>query len=137
MFVITLSADENLMTVSQALQLQVFKIHFPPRALRDESTNSWTTIIFIEGLARNIRRTLSVSIRNACFYWIIPQVVSQSFPRKASLKFQRQKLRRLYLVSSETLRKRNHFQKNFRARNDHLIELDHVNVRKRLQKKSS
>jgi hypothetical protein len=35
------------------------------------------------------------------------------------------------------LRKRNHFQKKFRARNDQLIELDHVNVRKRLQKKSS
>ncbi|HEX9629851.1 MAG TPA: hypothetical protein VF961_07520, partial [Pyrinomonadaceae bacterium] len=31
----------------------------PPSVIRSKSTNSWTTIAFIEGLARNIRRTLS------------------------------------------------------------------------------
>ena len=102
-----------------------------------KSTNSWTTITFIEGLACNIRRTLSISIGNACFYWIISNFVAHIFCATQVSKFYLQKRETLYLVSSETLRKRNHFQKNFRARNDHLRELDHVKVRKRLQKKSS
>ncbi len=51
---------------------------------RDKSTNSWTTIAFIEGLACDIRRTLSVSIRNACFYWIISSIVAYTFSRETS-----------------------------------------------------
>jgi hypothetical protein len=52
----------------------------------DKSTNSWTTIAFIEGLACDIRRTLSVSIRNACFYWIISKLIAQSFSRNPAFE---------------------------------------------------
>jgi hypothetical protein len=76
-------------------------------------------------------------IGNTAFCWIISPVVVQSFSGSHLAKLQRHKIKTLYLVSSETLRKRNHFQKYFRARIDRLNELDHVNVRKRLQKKSS
>ena len=50
-----------------------------------KSTNSWTTITFTEGFARNIRRTVSIAIRNACFYWIILQMRVPIFWRKSSL----------------------------------------------------
>jgi len=91
----------------------------------------------MEGFARNIRRTLSVLIRNACFYWIISKVVAQIFQRKSSFKNLSDQIEELYLFSLETLRKRNDFQILFCDANDHLLQLDHVNVRKRLQKKSS
>jgi|SRR6266404_6493862 len=58
-----------------------------------KSTNSWTTIAFIEGLARNIRRTLSVSITNACFYWIISHFVERIVQSISHLRILSYKIR--------------------------------------------
>jgi len=58
----------------------------PPAVIPDKSTNSWTTIAFIEGLARNIRRTLFFRIRNARFHWIISPLIADIFSRKSRLE---------------------------------------------------
>ena len=67
----------------------------------------------MEGFARNIRRTLSVWIRNACFYWSISKVITHTLRLKSSFKIHSLKIETLYLFSLETLRKRNDFQNLF------------------------